>query len=456
MNNELKTFVINFFKDIGSEIIENPEYIQIEKVPVSFQKFYGKNSPYKFCFEKIKDQDIEYVEKGNYLLKTINSYLENSAKTTLLKINIEDDFSLNNYLKRYTFNNSQISIRNSRKSYSFLSRFTFHSSFQYLNKKEKVIDELFIIDKEIIKGTLDNYKLEEGNTREINIPNVKEEYELAKKELNERITPRINQISKLLQRHLETQIKRIEAHIKKEKKELEENILKNEEKLNLIDKKDIDKFSRQKKLLQNLKKELEESDFEKQKEHQIKIEESRTNLNINSKLFNTTIIYHPTFIKTIEVSNEFSKSSFQIEYNPLKNEYSELKCSECKEDTNHFFLDSKGNLLCKKCLSHCESCNKIFSLSLLRRECSLCNKKICEDCSERCSKCGKIICKSHTKRESSTGKIFCSNCLKRCERCFEFKSPNSFITSKKTGVKICESCYKKEIREITTKNIFRN
>ncbi len=458
MSDEIKEFIVNFFKDLDSEIQDRGNYIEINKVPFSFQKFYGKNCPYYFCFKKSAisgSNEIEFIEKGNYLLKSIRSFLDNSAKNTLLKINLEDNFSPSKFISKIKFLNSTPSVSNFRKSYSFFMRFIFHNSFQYLNKKEKIIEEIFVHNKEIVKGDLNEYKLEEGNPKEVSIPDIKEDYLLAKKELNERINPKINSISKLLERHLEKEIDRIEKHTEKEITELKLNIKKNEEKIESL-KKQNENTERHEKILKNLQREIKNTDFEKEKEHQISIEKSRTSLNINSKLFNTTIIYYPIYLKKIEIQNEFSKASTTFEFDPLMHITSDIKCSTCEKPSEEIALCFNGHISCKECVLECQACNKIFCKSCLKKKCELCGKSICNNCSERCSKCGKIVCKSHTKKDSSTGKTFCSNCLKRCERCSEFKFPDCFIKSKKTNVKICQSCYQKEVKEITSKSIFKS
>src|SRR3989344_561333 len=88
MENLLKKFTETFFKNLGCSVTCGEKFIEVKNVPEKFEKFFGKNGPYKISFDKkYSDDGIEIVSNGSYLLKSMKNYLENSGGTTLLKIN---------------------------------------------------------------------------------------------------------------------------------------------------------------------------------------------------------------------------------------------------------------------------------------------------------------------------------------------------------------------------------
>src|SRR3989339_546863 len=127
---------LKFIENLQSTVIEKGDSLVISNVPEKFEKFYGKKSPYIFVFKsEDKNSQNEFIEKGNYLLKTISNFLEEQGSTTLLKINFDIDFE-KEIKKRIKLNNCQIEKLIPKKKNNFFFRFTFNTSFQYLNEKE--------------------------------------------------------------------------------------------------------------------------------------------------------------------------------------------------------------------------------------------------------------------------------------------------------------------------------
>ena len=339
MDNQLKNFVEKFFINLGAQVILQGDYILVSNVPESFEKFYGKNSPYKFVFSSQKmSSDSSLVEKGSYTLKAISNYLENSGETTLLKINFECDGE-NEIRKRIKISNSKIKKFLPKKKYSIFFRFTFHTTYQYLNKKKKIINEIYVHEGKIINGNLKDYPVSEGKRNEIRIPDIKESYFIAKEELKNKLVEETEKFKEKLSGKLNREIERIEKHFSNEEEEIEINLKKAEEKLEeLLIEADSSKISRQKSLIKNLKEKLNIEEKTREKNQAILIEKNRYGLNVNNKLFNTTLIYHPIFSYDVELKNNSSNKKIEISFNPLTQEISLPKCESCQEEIDEIYL----------------------------------------------------------------------------------------------------------------------
>lgn len=455
MGNEIIDFVAKFFKSLGANVMLQGNYIIIQKVPNHFQKFYGKNEPYKFTLKKeLESSDIEFLEKGSYTMKTISSYLENSGETTLLKIDFEVDPE-KEIKKRLKLKNCRLIKLTPRKKYDLFFRFTFHSSFQYLNERDKVINEIYIHNNKVVKGDLKDYPVIEGKRSEIRIPDMKEPYFVAKDKLKELLKNKTEDIAKELGSELEKAIMRIESHFKREGEELYGNLQKTVEKFNeAVNENDEVKIQRQKKMLHNLKEKLNPEERKKDMDRSILIEKGRHSLNVNNKLFNTTLIYHPIFSYVASLKNSDISVNLQISFNPLLEKLEPIICENCGDETLELNLCKNGHIVCGKCLTHCESCGKEFCKKCIKTRCQLCNSYICDDCKTTCFGCGKVMCKTHTQIDKFSGKTYCNKCLTHCERCGSLKVGSYFKISPKTGVKICEECYRKEMQNKVLDSVF--
>lgn len=455
MENKLLNFVARFFSNLNCECKFEDEILIITKTPKSFQKFYGKNEPYKFTTNKAKSsEDIEFLEKSSYIIKTISAFLEDSGQSTLLKI----DFQINpipqikNQLK---LANSRVMKLKPKKKYDIFFRFTFHSSFQYLNERNKIINEIYVHNNKAITGDLNDYPVIEGKKTDVRIPDMKEPYFAAKEELQKRLEDKKKEYIEVLNSELSKAIERINSHFETEEKELLEHFTKAKLKLEELRKEgDLKKVDKQEKLIQNIQQKLDTEERKKDKERSILIEKNRHGLNLNNKLFNTTLIYHPIFCYDALIKNSYAEKNIEINFNPLTESLEKKHCDLCNSEINEIYLCNNGHVSCKKCTTNCESCGKEFCTKCVSNKCELCSSHICNDCKTRCFGCGKTICKTHTHVEKVTGRIYCSNCLTRCERCGSSKVGSSFKKSKKTGASICEDCYREEMQKSALKGVF--
>lgn len=455
---KLIEFTKEFFKSLGCEVFEDKEFLTVKNVPEKFEKYYGKSSPYKIVFDRKEEkEDLDIVTKGSYLLKAMTSYLDKSGETTLLKI----DFQVNpeeEIKKRIKLSNCEIARLSQKRRYDYFSRFTFLTTFQYLNGKEQITNDIYVYKGKVIKGDLSSYKVIDGDKREVNIENIDSDYSISKEELKEQLKEKTQKISLELKEKLEKEIERIEKHFKQKNIEGEENLKKllarkdslekqkkNEEVLDFEQK--IKKLSSE---IENVKRESNLESLEREKEQEVKLELYKHSLNISNKIINTTIIYYPLLSFEVFLKNNSSKRMVDVTHNPLTNEMSEVFCDSCKEKTEEFLLDGSGHLICKDCKDQCGDCKEIYCKKCLIKKCNFCGKNICMKCSTRCNGCGKDFCLSHTKKDIFDGKDYCFKCLVICEKCGKYYKK---VTGDKK--KLCEKCNMEEIKKSTLKSIFR-
>lgn len=457
MENQLLIFVEKFFDNLNATCKFENEILIVENVSHSFQKFYGKNEPYKFTTNKKKiSENVEYLEKSSYIIKTISAFLENSGQNTLLKIDFEMDPE-SEIRKILKLGNSRLIKLKSKKKYDLFFRFTFHTSFQYLNERGKVINEIYVHDNKVINGDLNDYPVIEGKKTEIRIPDMKEPYFIAKEELQNRLKKEKQEFTSELNSKLNTAIERINSHFENEEKELVANIEKAKIKMEELRKEgDLNKIDKQEKIIKNINEKLNLEEREKDKERSILIEKHRHGLNINNKLFNTTLIYHPIFSYDALIKNSNTEKIIEINFNPLIQNLEPIKCDSCGSGNNEIYICNNEHVACKKCITHCESCGKEFCKKCISIKCDLCSANICKECATRCFGCGKTICKTHSHTEKVTGRIYCNRCLTHCERCGGYKVGSSFKKSKKTGASICEDCFRREMQDSALKGVFED
>jgi len=380
--------------------------------------------------------------------------MEKAEKTDFLKVSFDLD-PITEIKKRILFPGLNIKKIDFKIKNGFFYKFTFDTLFEYFGKRESLLNEIYTFKGKITKGNLSNYIVLEGNKEEIEIPNFKNSYFLAKEELKKIIQEKINNLSKMLRIDFENRKEKIEENFILETKEFQNSLKEISEKLmEFVKKGDLEKIAEQKKLIGSLKEKLNFEDLEKDKLRAIQLESQKHILNVNNKLQKTTIIYYPIYIFEIQIEENGLKKCFIVEFDPIVKESPGITCENCSNKVKEIFICGSGHATCKNCLKICGLCKGKFCEKCLKNICEICLKKICRDCSIRCFRCLKLICKNHTRKNKISGQIHCSLCLKRCERCGEQKDQDTFKVSKKTNAEICEKCFRNEMQGKVLEGVF--
>ncbi len=462
MNKEIQTknLVTNFFKTIRAKISWNNEELIVENVPKEFEKVIGKSSPYYFVFEeKFKTPRNSLINLEHNLIKIIARFLENSAKTTLLKINFDEKETLEKIKGNFRWRNCYPRGLIKREKYNLFLRFKFQTDFDYFNKSEQLINEIYIHNGTIVEGNLNDYQVTEGNPKEISIKEAEEFYPLALAKLKQLTKPKTEELSKELKEKLEKEIERIKKHYAQEILDFRNTLEGEGKKIEELQKdkkpENLQKIERIKQNIERIKQGFDSQKFKKEEKQFINHETKKHSLNIRNKLANTTLIYYPMFVVNLGFMSNSASSNAEIIYDPLTNELKNLNCSNCKKDIKEIFLCSNSHIVCEACLSTCRECGKSFCQSCLTSKCNFCEKIMCKNCALHCAFCGKTICKSHSHKDKLTSRIGCQNCLKKCPKCNEYYRPNFFKQNPKTKTTLCEKCFSKEVSENIQKDLFR-
>jgi hypothetical protein len=436
-------FIEMFFKNVGAKIEKKRGMYVISNIPLEVQEYLGKKEPYHLALENSLElhSNAELITKGSFFLKNMNDYLKQKGQTTLLKIDfsnkIDDKMTIPIVLKE-----GELYKQEKKEVVDFIEKFSFITYFQYLNEKEQIMNEIIVKDGREIKVDLGKYSLIEGENKNLNLKEIKKDYEFAKESLKEKLTCKIEKISKKLEKKLEKEISRIDNHYLQQQKEINDglirlqNQLKEAEKNN--DKKRIDRINLE---INQIKIKKEKSQVDIEKNFFIQDESNKHALNVNTKLFNTTVIYFPSYVFTIYLKNKKSIRALDIEFDPFNDRLSEIYCDSCTDKLREIYLCSFGHCVCKECVkTRCSECNCSICNLCLIKECSYCRKSLCRKCGEQCAYCMKKVCSNHIHQERGSQKMMCFDCALQCSKCKNWF--NKLKLRKNNEQNICEACYR--------------
>lgn len=471
---EIKKFTVKFFENLKCDVSKDGDVLVVENVSKSFEDLFGQKSPYRLNF--VSAEDGIFVGKGSSILSTMMKFLKGAGKTTLLKIdfdcNAEKEIS-----KVISLKNCEIGNIIKKHKNNFFSRFTFITTFRYLNEAEQVVNEIYVHDGKVVNGDLNGYGIIEGDIDAVKDNRAKEDYNVARGRLKELLKDKNSEIEKTLGEKADVEIERIKEHYNRQIQEiggdLNERLKKIKEMelaLRVADEEDRYvlrlKLERMKKGLAKIGNDEAMERVLKEQEFTIKDAIHKYSLNIDNKLVNTTIIYYPIFSFNlflhrsgeVKASGEKEASSgrlVEMVYNPLTKKLNNLFCESCGKPVSRINLCSSGHISCDDCLEKCGGCGRPFCKKCLKRSCSVCGKSLCKDCAIMCPSCGEYVCSDHLRKDSVSGEEMCVNCLRACPRCHSLAHPK-FFGEALDGSKVCQKCLAEEKRGEVMKDIFGN
>lgn len=319
-----KEFLLEFFKECN--VKNENEILTVNEVPLEFENFIGKKAPYKFVFDiethnKVKDSEL--IMQGSYFMLGIRDYLSNKGQASILKINIQpnvNEFN-NKLLKKYKI------LEINAESNNYLYRFSFLSTYQYLNDKKQSNSTIFAKGKEVLDLDLNKFKIIKNNTDNINSLDPLESYETAKSVLNKKVKEDIKPIKLILREKLGKELFRVKDHYFKQIKEKDEEVESCAEKIRLLQSKlKHTSYERDRSILKRLIHEAEERlEILKKKSYRerLKAEENfhindeieKHVLSIKNSLINITVFSYPVF--SLKVSSNSNNKI--IKYDPILN-----------------------------------------------------------------------------------------------------------------------------------------
>jgi hypothetical protein len=463
MTQQIEDFTIKFFQNLKCELVRQSEFIIVKNVPKSFEDLFGHPSPYKINF---KTPGINhFVGKGSSMFTAMTKYLSNAGKTTLLKI----DFDVNpikEIKSTMSLENCEIDNLEKKHKNNFFSRFTFITTFRYMNESEQIINEIYVHNGKAVSGDLSGYTVTEGESSKASTDHIKKDYEAVKEILKEILDKKTTEIGQILEKKAEAEITRINSHYDSLLSELGTDLTTQLEKVRetelLLRTATPDAVENLRIKLGKLKKSLikigdddSRTRVLKEKEFTVKDIIHKHSLSVDNKLANTTVIYYPIFNFNLFLKGDSSGRFIEMNYDPLTKTLNKLSCESCNNQISKINLCSNGHISCNNCLDTCKECGKTFCKNCLKKNCCVCGKQLCKTCSMMCLGCGRPVCKTHLRKDCVTGDERCTNCLRACLRCHGMTSEKYFGIAL-DGSKVCQKCIGAENRKNVMNRIFRN
>lgn len=399
MDNQLKSFSLQFFKELGASVSDSGEYVEVSEVPPKFQKFYGKNDPYKLVFDKaLSTPGTELITPESYLLKMMRAYLDNSGDAVLLSLNyklhvdsfIKDNLKLQNcsFVKAIT-----------NTVHNFLFKFTFQTTYKYLNEEEKLISEVYVDEGLVVNPNLSKFTTTDLNKKDIEITELRDYYSIAKDNIKDSVNDRTSKIAATLESSISNEISRINTYYEQQVKEIDEQIAKINANSN-PNSRFKDPIE-----LENLKIQLVN-----EKKLFIQNEQKKHALRLNTKLITTTIIDYPIYsLEVFFKSGNVTRLAI-VKFDPLKNKIELPLCDLCKDSLSEIILCNGSHMVCRKCGARCQDCNEISCELCLRNVCAVSKRKICKQCGRTCVRCKAFKNKRYMTSDASGRSFVCKEC----------------------------------------------
>jgi|GEM_PF-790705 hypothetical protein len=513
---QIEKFTEEFFNNLKCEVSWVDGILRVENVPRSFEDLAGKSGPYRLSFVSgIKNS--EFVGKGSPMFVAMMKFLEGAGKATILRIDFDvapkgvppaygvsadADKGVNpeaEIRKRLSLRNCELKSLTKGYRNSFFSRFSFVTSFNYLNEVERVLSEVYVHEGAVVDGDLNGYSVVDvarnsvpskvgtdvpsssgarnsvpskvginvpsssGNDLKVDGEAVKRDYVIAKARAVELAEVKQTEVSDVLKEKVEAEVARIGEHYDMQLKELGgdlngklDKIREVEIELRSLAPAGADKVGKDSEVLklrlERLRKGLVKAGDDevvkrvlREREFTIQDARQKFSLNVDRKLVNTTVIYYPVYSFKLHLKGASSEKLIDMTYDPLTKSLNRLECEGCGANVLNISLCAGGHVSCGECLDACGECGERFCKRCLKRSCNVCGRRLCRGCVKMCLRCGCVVCATHMRRDCVTGEERCVNCLRACLRC-QGLSDEKYFGEAADGAKVCGKCLGAEKR----------
>lgn len=450
---QIKNFAFGFFKNLKCTLIWRGEYLEVSNVPLDFESFYGKKAPYVLSFDStIPDENAELMTRGSYLLRRMAEYMDQRGQTTLLKWDIDID-PKELISQSVSLKNAAIASFTKKHTFNLLFRFTFATTFQYLNEKEQMMNTVYVHNGEVVAIDVPKEQLIEGKKSDVSTDGTENAYNNAKDHIRTLLDTKSTEVKKMLRERLERERARIKAHYEQRLREYDEGgvrmlkqIAELEEQIanpEIKEKRSMDaKLKRLRETLDALQKNDQREKIKKEEEFFLRDEVAKHGLAITNKLINTSIIYYPVFNITLFLKNADAGRLVETEYHPFKKQLLSLPCESCRSVLSELWLCTGGHVLCKACTALCPTCRQVACASCVSKACEYCSRKSCKKCLIRCTSCNKNLCASHLLKERTVNGCVC--CTKRCPQCTVLTPNDKMKLCPTCAAPLCTNCTRKQ------------
>ncbi|VVB80045.1 Uncharacterised protein [uncultured archaeon] len=435
---EIKGAVLNFFRSLKCVIEEKDGTFIIKHISEKIESYFGIKSGVKISFDRDKSPiEALFIDENSDLLRKIKDYLKNSSSKTLIKL----DFDLpKDIMSKIRLRNCSLSKIEKKHENNYFSRFSFLTSLRALNKTDQISNEIYVHEGKVVKGDLSNYKVSEGNVKEASTEHLERDYAVARDTLKNMLKDKISEFGAELNEKLNKETERIDLHYNQVLKEFNTNKNKLLERIKEAEaNNEQEKLKKLKESFSQMFSEKEEKKITNERDVVVGNEKSKYSLDIDNKLINTTVIYYPIFKIQVTLNEAGFSKDFELVYNPLTEEMSQIQCDSCKTQLDQINVCRGGHICCSSCLHLCNECGKRYCRQCFSGICDSCGKLVCKNCARKCSDCGKLNCKNCMRKVGKTGIEKCSSCVVYCPICSSIVDKKQLVRAG-DGRMVCRNC----------------
>lgn len=397
---QLKVFTLQFFKELGATVREWNNSLEITTVPAKFQKFYGKNEPYRVVFDKaMAVSGVELITPESYLLKAMRTYLDSSGESVLMRLSypLQIDTLVKNHL---VMQNCVLSKASAAINQRQLLKFTFQTTYKYLNEEEKVVNDVYVHNGVIVHPNLAVFSTHELHSKDVEVAHLRDSYELAKNDVKQIIESKTGSIAAQLDIGLTREIGRINTHHEQQVKELHEQLARALKAKPDATKPKVDPTIAEQKLAQ----------YTTERDFFIQNEQKKHSLRISTKLLTTAVMLYPTYSLELFFKTGSITRLVLAQFDPLEQVFTYPCCDVCKQSISEIILCNGNHIVCRTCGATCEDCGQISCETCLKQRCAMTLRKICKQCGSTCAKCKQFKNKRFMITDSIGRQLVCRSC----------------------------------------------
>jgi hypothetical protein len=358
-------------------------------------------------------------------------------------LKIDFDFP-SNIKEKIQLRNCSLSKIEKKQENNYFSRFTFLTTFRSLNKTEQLSTEIFVHEGKIVCGDLNDYNIHEGDVKEASTEHLEKDYSVAREHLKELLKEKTKEFGSVLNEQLKKETDRIDSHYAQVFREFDTNRKKILERIHEAEmNKDTDKLKKLEETFNLSFSEKEENKIKNERDVVVGNERSKYSLDIDNKLVNTTIIYYPIFKIQFTVSESDFSKNFELVYNPLTEELSQVGCDSCGTTLEQINVCRGGHICCSSCLHLCSECGKRYCRNCFVGVCNTCGKLVCKNCARKCFSCGTMVCKGCARVSHTSGRELCQSCFSYCPSCSKIVEKKQMVRGS-GGNLVCGDCARRK------------
>lgn len=418
----MKQLVTDFFRSAGSEVKEEGPLLRVNLSPELARYFQRSHLQLVFNSQHLRE-NTELVTYGSYVFNVMYDLLKDHGIKTFLKLPKRIS-SRKNTTEDIQFCNGEIIRKRAQHTYQVAWYFNFKITYWFDEKIEEMC-LLRVDDQEVI-------------TR-CDIPPTELFLLIQEKQEGQKSGPPWSRNKmKLLYNRCLTEVERYaREQSTKFQEKLMERLYKNLSRLEVYYRQSRDEVTGTDEQQKERKLEL------LQQEYRLKVDEELDNhqIQILLSLINFCSIRTPVVLRRVLLKAYGKEREVVWSKNLFSGEATYPTCGACGNELHVAGICGRqAQIVCDKCLSHCQECDQDICVRCGIHACESCEVEICTDCASICSHCGKWFCNEHVFGCRLCKIEFCSACAKVCNICKGVLCGQHVVTCTICESEVCSRC----------------